>query len=58
MNNLTPTRKVGAGAVAGAVSILLVWGLQQAGVSLPAEIASSLTTILTFATSWFVPEPQ
>ena len=58
MNNLTPTRKVGAGAVAGAISILLVWGLQQAGVSLPAEIASSLTTILTFVTSWFVPEGE
>lgn len=51
---MTPSRKVGAGALAGATTIILVFILGSAGVDLPAEVASAVTTILTFATSYFV----
>ena len=54
MNGHTPTKKVGAGALAGAVSVIAVWALQQTGVNMPAEISSAFTTLLTFATSWYV----
>ena len=52
----TPSRKVGSGALAGALSIVLVWVLGQLGYSLPAEVSSGLTTIVTFITSYFVRE--
>ena len=50
----TPNRKVGAGGLAGALSIVLVWLLSQMGYSLPPEVSSGLTTIVTFITSYFV----
>mgnify|MGYP001607145693 CR=1 FL=1 len=49
-----PNRKVGAGGLAGALSIVLVWILGQMGYSLPPEVSSGLTTIVTFITSYFV----
>ena len=52
----TPNRKVGAGGLAGALSIVLVWLLSQMGYSLPPEVSSGLTTIVTFITSYFVRE--
>jgi hypothetical protein len=55
MNGQTPTRKVGIGAVAGALSVIVVWGISFI-VDVPAEIASAFTTILTFAVAWFVPD--
>jgi hypothetical protein len=51
-----PTRKVGSGALAGAVSVILVWILSLFGVDMPAEVASAITLVLMFATSYFVPE--
>ncbi len=52
-------RKVTAGALAGALSIILVWAIKYFGqVELPAEVASASTTILTFITSYFVSEPE
>lgn len=53
---MTPTRKVGAGAIAGALSIIIVWFLGMAGVTVPPEVASAFTVLLTFAVSWFVPD--
>lgn len=55
-NQLTPQPKVAAGAFAGAVTTLLVWGLKQfSGVDLPGEVAASLTTIISFGVSWLTP---
>lgn len=42
----TPQRKVAAGGAAGAASIVLVWILGQAGISVPPEVASALTVLL------------
>lgn len=53
---MTPYTKVTAGALAGALSVLLVWILGLLGVSVPGEAAAAFTTIFTFAVSWIVPE--
>ena len=55
---LTPTRKVTGGALAGAVSIMLVWALGVMGVTLPPEVSSAVTTLVTFITSWFVKDAE
>lgn len=54
--NITPTRKVGAGTGAGAASVVLVWALGVAGLTVPAEVASAITTLLAAVTAWLVPE--
>jgi hypothetical protein len=52
-----PQRKVGAGALAGALSVIIVWALGEfAGWTIPPEVASAGTVVLTFLTSYFVPE--
>lgn len=59
MNEKKPSRKVGIGAVAGALSVLIVWGFEKGvGTSVPAEVSSAFTTFLTFITSYFVNEPE
>jgi len=51
-----PTRKVAAGGLAGALSAVIVYVLNQYVVPsekpIPAEIASLLTTILSFVTGY------
>lgn len=44
--NYTPTKKVTAGTLAGAVSIVLVTIAGQLGVEVSPEVASSVTTLL------------
>jgi hypothetical protein len=55
-----PTRKVGAGAFAGALSTILVWLINSfiltGTTKITPEIASALTTVLTFLVGYFVPE--
>lgn len=54
-----PQRKVGAGVVAGALTVVLfyvlgeVWNIQP-----PAEVGAAVTTLLTFVTSWFTPPKE
>jgi len=56
-----PSRKVGAGALAGALSVILVWIINTfvltGSVKITGEVASAMTTILTFLVGYFVPEP-
>lgn len=58
MNGKTPTRKVTGGAIAGALSVVLIWITQQMGVIVPAEISSAVTTLITFATSYWLSDPE
>lgn len=56
----SPTRKVTLGGLAGALSAIIVWVLNDfnllpGGIDIPGEVASALTTVLTFATAYFVP---
>jgi hypothetical protein len=50
------SRKVQISAFAGAASIVLVWLIEAAGLDLPAEVASAITTLITFATGFIVQE--
>lgn len=47
-----PHPKVAAGGAAGALSIVLVWTLGQAGVAVPAEVASAITVLLGSAAAY------
>jgi hypothetical protein len=52
-----PTRKVGAGALGGAVVVVAAWILEATvGIEMPAPVVAALTTIVIFAFSYFVPE--
>lgn len=44
--------KVRAGSLAGAVSILIVFFLSEVGVEVPPEVASAITTVLSFAAGY------
>lgn len=51
----TPTRKVAAGGIGGAVAIVLIYAFQTfTGAQLPAEVASAVTLIVSFGTSYIV----
>lgn len=56
----TPTTKVISGGVAGAISVIIIWALNSFKIlpgdtQIPGEIASALTTILSFAVSYLMP---
>lgn len=53
-----PSRKVNAGMLAGALSILLVWIVGMFEIKVPAEASSALTTVITFVTSYFVQDAE
>lgn len=50
----TPTRKVTAGGLAAAVSVILVAILEGVGLEIAAPVASAITTVLGFVTAYFV----
>ena len=51
-----PTQKVMAGTIAGALTVILVWAAEEVWhLEIPPEVASALTVVLTFATSWWTP---
>jgi putative flippase GtrA len=51
---MKPDRKVAAGGLAGALSIIVVWLMSLGGVDVPGEVAAAFTTILGFVTAYFV----
>ena len=52
--SIAPTTKVAAGGVAGALTVLVVWILGLLHETVPPEVASALTVIISFITSYFV----
>lgn len=44
--------KVASAGVAGSATIILVWALGEFGVSVPPEVASAITTLLSFAAGY------
>ena len=48
-SNATPTPKVAAAGVSGAVAIILVWIAGLFGLEVPAEVAAAVAAILAFA---------
>jgi len=56
---MKPTRKVGASALAGAISVVGVYVIEQIShASIPAAVAAAGTTICTFVVGYFVPESE
>jgi len=50
-----PNKAVAAG-VAGAVTVILCWAVETfAKVSIPSEVASSITTLIATAATYFTP---
>lgn len=47
-----PQPKVAAGGVAGAATIVLIWGAGAVGLDLPPEVASAITVLVSFAASY------
>jgi putative flippase GtrA len=45
--------KVAAGGAAGAVTVILVFVLSQAGVELPPEVSSAVTVLLSTLAGYF-----
>jgi hypothetical protein len=57
--NAYPTQKVTAAGLAGAVSILVVWGLSQfANIDISPEVASAFTTLLAFLAGYLTPHAR
>jgi putative flippase GtrA len=52
--SIAPTTKVTAGGVAGALTVLVVWILGLLHVPVPPEVASAITVIISFVTSYLV----
>lgn len=51
-----PTRKVAIGALAGGITIIVVWVAKQFGaVDIPNEVAQAFTLIVGTVTAYFVP---
>ncbi len=49
-----PTQKVAAGAIAGSITVVLVYLVQELfTIEIPAEVAAALTTIISFTSSYF-----
>ena len=49
-------RRSQQGAIAGAITVLVVWILGMFNVAAPPEVASAFTVIISFAASYFVRE--
>ena len=54
---MTPTRKVSAGVVAGALVICVLYGVKEIwGLEVPGAVGSAITTLFTFVVSWAIPD--
>lgn len=53
----SPTRKIAATGIAGAVTVVLMYIVQATfNIEIPAEVASAVTLILSFAAGYTVKE--
>lgn len=50
--------KVGLGAAAGAVTIVLVWIVGLLGLVVPPEVSSAVTVLITAVVGYLVPETR
>ena len=52
MNAVSSNPNASVTAFAGALTILIVWGVGVAGLTMPAEVASAFTTIVAALILW------
>jgi len=55
---MLPNRKVGTAAFAGALSAVLMWLLDEAGVSPPHGIEAAITTLIMCVVGYLTPLPK
>lgn len=54
-----PTNKVSAAGIGGAVSVVLMWLFKQLfNIDIPAEVAASIATVVSFASGYLVREKR
>lgn len=55
---MIPTRKVSVGALAGGLTILIVWGLKlwKPTIEVPNEVAQGFTLVISALVSFIVPD--
>lgn len=53
--DLVPTRKVGAGALSGALVTVVLWLVDLTGTDVPATVAAAITLLITAGTAYMVP---
>lgn len=53
--DLVPVRKVGAGALSGALTTLVLWLVGLTGVDIPATVAAAITLLITAGVAYAVP---
>ncbi len=54
MQTNVPSQKVTVGVLAGSLTTIVIWALKSV-IVIPGEVAAAITTVLTFAVSYFVP---
>ncbi len=55
----TPTQKVAAAGIAGAVTVVLVYLVQAIfNIEIPAEVSSAITAIVAFASGYLIKETR
>lgn len=53
-----PEKKVTAATLTGAIATILVWVLKLAGIDIPGELATAITTVLIAITGYLAPHTQ
>jgi len=53
---MKPTEKVQAGAYSGAAGVILLYVLEQAGITLPAPVAAAVAVLIAGAGAWIKTE--
>ncbi len=51
-----PTPKVGAAALAGAISVVVIYIVSLFGVEIPGGVGAAIATVFTFVAGYFVVE--
>lgn len=51
-----PTRKVTAAGLGGALTVIIVFVINSLGTEVPGEVASAITTVVTFLAGYFIKE--
>lgn len=46
-------KKIGVSGTAGAIAIILVWGIESFGFSIPTEVAQAISTLVASLFTWF-----
>lgn len=56
---MTPTNKVVAGVLAGALTTIGAWAVRQfGGIDLTAEVQGAITVVITFLVQYAVPDAE